>query len=148
MPLVLGSWMLTTTGVGQEAPEPEPEVVVEQPRGRAAWLADLPRRERSREEISRDRERFGLIDDEAREAIAEVAARQAERDEQDEQKRFDELYRELELRKIGFDARYLEALTAMREEMVRRREEQQKLQLLRENDDMLLLMLLAAAAAA
>ena len=140
--LILGSMLWRTTGAGSPPapPAPPPDTAVRPSGGFPA-----NDRARSREEISRARERFG-IRDEVAQALAEVARRQAEaaiteQTEDDEQKRFDELYRELQLRSIEFEARYLEALAAMREafiEETRRRQRQQE-------EELMLLMMLAAA---
>lgn len=94
---------------------------------------------RSKKEIELDRERFGI----AATVIAEVAEHQAQRLEQDEQKRFDELLRELQLREIEWDARYLEALNAQRQRLID--EEIAKLLKLKTTDEeMMILMMLAA----
>ena len=74
-------------------------------------------RRRTREELERDRERFG-IPQEVSEIITEVAERQVERLESDKQKRFDELYRELQLRKLEFKAQYLEEMNQRRERLI------------------------------
>ena len=54
----------------------------------------------------------------AREAIEEVARRQVERLELDEQKRFEELERELSLRSVEWEARYLDLLNEERESLI------------------------------
>jgi hypothetical protein len=142
--LILGSLLWRTTGLGQEPPpEPPPEEPVEQPRGRLLWLYEAPAR--TREAISRERSRFGITDALAAEAIAEVALRQVERGEEDEQKRFDELYRELELRSLEFDRRYLEALATIRGQLIEER--RAFLQRQQEEDELIVLMLIAAATA-
>jgi hypothetical protein len=90
-------------------------------RGSAGWLSGRYApgdRRRTKDDIRRDRERFGVLTPAAAEVIAEVAVRQVERGETDAQKRFEELHRELELRRIEWDARYLEALAAMREHYI------------------------------
>lgn len=91
---------------------------------------------------SKDRERFGIRDAVAL-AIAEVAARQAERLEQDEHKRFEELHRELELRGIEWRASYLEALNLERGRLIDA--EIGRLLKRKLEDEMIVLMLLAAA---
>lgn len=144
--LILGSQLWTTTGAGVPPAPPPPPDETPQPRGHVPWLTEIPGdRARSSEEVSRARARFGIEDDVALAAIAEVAARQAERDEQDEQKRFDELYRELELRRIEFDARYLEVLGALREDYLEAAREAHRRRL-RDEQDLLVLLMLAAAA--
>ena len=98
------------TGAGIPTPPPPPAPDAERPRGRAAWLLDYRDERRTQEDIRRARERFGITD-EAAAAIREVALRQAERLEQDAQKRFEELERErliseeiaLRIRKIQND---------------------------------------------
>ena len=84
--------------------------------GVATWPGD---QRRTAEDIRRDRERFGIvIPTSASAAISEVAERQVSRLELDEQKRFEELARELELRRIEWRAEYLEELNARRERMI------------------------------
>ena len=63
--------------------------------------------------------------------INEVARRQVETLEADEQKRFEELERELEARQIEWDARYLTALNERREFLI----EQEIGRLLRKKND-------------
>ena len=96
----------------------------------------------SREQVSRDRERFGLRDAVSL-AIAEVAARQAQRLELDAQKRFEELSRELQLRGIEWEGRYLEALNVRRERLIDAEIGQRLRRKL--DDEMIVLMLLAAS---
>ena len=98
----------------------------------------------SKEEISKARERLGLRDKVSR-AIAAAAARQALSLEQDKHKQFEELLRELELQGIEWDARYLQAMNALRErlmdvELIARLKTK-----LRTDDEMIVLMLLAAS---
>ena len=95
---------------------------------------------RTREEIRRDRERFGIV---AARVVASVAASQAERLEVDGHKRFEELLRELELRGLEFDARYLEALNEQRQRLIDAEIKVRLRQML--DDEMVVLMLLAAA---
>lgn len=147
--LILGNLWWRTTGQGAPPPQPPaPQPVDDRPKGTAEWLWGPPQK-RTRDDISRERLRYGLSDAVA-EAIAEVARRQAEAEAAasaaekaaaDEQKRFDELYRELELRQMGFEARYMEALAEMREEFIAQIRKQ------REEEELMLLMLVAAAAA-
>jgi hypothetical protein len=66
--------------------------------------------------------------------------------EQDAQKRFDELLRELELQGIEFDARYLEALNIQRERLIDA-EIAARLRLIREDEELLILLLMAASVA-
>ena len=101
---------------------------------------------RTRRDISKDRERFGLIDEIAAQAIADVAAQQVERLEQDEQKRFEELNRELELRGIEWDARYLESLNYERERLINAEIAMRLRQRLQDEEELMLLVLIAAVA--
>lgn len=96
-------------------------------------------------QISRARKRLGL-EDEVAKAIAHVAARQAETLELDAQKRFEELHRELQLRGIEWEARYLEALNLERERLIDAEiASRLKEKLRRDNEDIIVLMLLAAS---
>lgn len=54
----------------------------------------------------------------AAQVIAYVAARQADALEADEQKRFEELSRELALERIEFEAKHLEALNSARQKLI------------------------------
>lgn len=146
--LILGSMILWRT-TGQGAPPPPPPQPTETPAAPIGGGFPANDRARSREEISRARARFGLKDAIAqaiaevaeRQAAAELAAQAAEKAAADEQKRFDELFRELEMRQIAFEARHLEALATMREEALARLRKQ------REEEEIFLLLLAAAAAA-
>lgn len=143
--LLLGNMLWRTTGVGALPPPPTPPVVADdRPKGTAEWLSAYPYG-RTAEDIRKARERFG-IKDAAAEVIEAVAARQAAEEAAakataDEQRRFEELTRELELRSIEFEGRYLEALSALRQEMLQQIREQQEL------EDVLALIAIAAAAA-
>jgi hypothetical protein len=66
--------------------------------------------------------------------------------EQDAQKRFEELLRELELQGIEFDARYLEALNIQRERLIDA-EIAARLRLIREDEELIILLLMAASVA-
>lgn len=88
---------------------------VDQPRGTAAFLGGD--RGPTSEQTRRSKQRFE-IPVEAAEVIAEVAQRQVLRQEHDEQKRYEELTRELELRRIEYEARYLEALADERQRLL------------------------------
>lgn len=100
-------------------------------------------------QISKARKRLGLEDaiarTEAEAVIAEVAARQVERLEQDAQKRFEELSRELKLRGIEWEARYLEDLNAQRERLIDAEIALRLKEKLRTDEEMIVLMLLAAS---
>lgn len=100
-------------------------------------------------QISRARKRVGLEDaisrTEAKAIIAEVAARQVERLEQDAQKRFEEFSRELKLREIEWDARYLEDLNLQRERLIDAEIAVRLKEKLRTDEEMIVLMLLAGS---
>jgi hypothetical protein len=119
-------------GDSQEGPppEPEPESAQERPAGGYFTYAG---RQRTHRDVQDARSRVG-IPQEAQAVIVAVAERQAAQGETDEQKRFEELERELELRGIEWEARYLAAMTEYRE-LLRQRAE-----------DGYVLVLLAAAA--
>lgn len=72
---------------------------------------------RTREDVRRDRERFGVIPA-AAQVIAQVAAAQADALSLDEQQRLEHLERELELQGIAYESVYLEMLNAMRERLI------------------------------
>ena len=108
---------------------------------------------RTRKEIAKARERFGIPDQEriaqealAQRVIAEVAKRQADRLERDEQKRFEELSRELALRGIEWDGRHLAALNNARQRIIDA-EIGLRLNALRrrEDEEIVLLMLIASS---
>ena len=143
--LILGSLLCRTTGVGAP-PAPPPATVDDRPKGTAEWLWQQAVDRRAPEDVRRARERFGVLPREAAEAIAEVAARQVERSEQDEQKRFDELLRELQLRSIEFEARYLDALAVMRERLIEEAK-QTAIRRQQQEEEVLILLMLAAAVA-
>mgnify|MGYP001604107185 FL=1 len=64
----------------------------------------------------------------------------------DEQQRLEELHRELQLRGIEWDARYLEALNEQRERLLDA-EIAQRLRKIREEQELLMFLMLVAAAA-
>ena len=101
---------------------------------------------RTREDIRRDRERFGVIPEAAR-VIAEVAKAQAERLSLDEQQRLEHLERELELRDIEYESSYLELLNVMRERLIAA-EIGRRLRLLQQLEEEAVVMLMLAAAVA
>lgn len=88
------------------------------PQSNSGGYPESAERVRTRKDVSAARSRLGITDELARQAIAEVAARQAERLEMDRQKQFDELRGELELQRIEWDASYLEALASEREALI------------------------------
>ncbi len=69
-------------------------------------------------DIRQAREKFGIIEPQAEKIIEAVAKRQATSLEQDAQKRFEELSRELELQSIQWDTSYLDALNRYRENLI------------------------------
>lgn len=81
------------------------------------YFGGTARAHRSAEEIRRARERFGIVE-QAAQVITAVALRQANSLEQDEHKRFEELERELALRGLAWEARYLEMLNEQRERLI------------------------------
>ena len=101
------------------------------------------RQGRTRLEIAKERRKYGIPDDYA-EIIHEVAVSQVARLEGDEQKQFEELHRELELRKIAWQGRYLEVLNLMRQQMIDQ-EIAERLRLkLRDEEELTMLVLMAA----
>ena len=100
-------------------------------------------RRRTPEDVRRIREELGII---PRRVIEEVATRQVERLEVDEQKIFDELYREIELKGLQWEARYLEALNAQRELLINE-EIARRLQQGINNEATMMLLVMAAACA-
>lgn len=115
-------------------------------KGTAAWLgySGYETRPRTDRDIRRMREELGLIEPVA-EVIEAVAQRQAAANVTDEQKRFEELARELELKRLEWDARYLELLNERREYLISREigiHLQRKLQ---EEQNSLLMLMVAAS---
>jgi hypothetical protein len=143
--MLLFGTMIWRTGAGTPDPlPPTPPVTADPPRGRAEWLGDYRPDQRSAEDIRKARQRFGVIPPDVQATIAEVAARQAQQLDLDQQKQFDELYRELEIKRLGFEARYMEALALQREALINE-EIGRRLRLVMEEDDLILLTLIAAA---
>lgn len=141
--LILGSMLWKTTGAGAPPPTPPVVTVDDRPKGTAEWLGPPYQDQRSRESVVKARERFGITDA-AAEVIAAVAARQAAEEAAqaaaaDEHRRYEELTREFELRSLEFEGRYLEALSALRAEMLVAIKEQQEL------EDVLALLAIAAS---
>ena len=141
--MLLFGTLFWTTGAGE--PTPPPPVTTEQPKGRAEWLGDYLPDRRDPEQLRRDRQRFGIIPPDAQEVIDEVAARQAQRLEQDKQRQLDELRGELRLRELDLRAGYLEALGEARQKLIEE-EIKRRLAQLTENEQVILLVLLAAGA--
>lgn len=113
-------------------------------KGTAAWLSPaFHARRPTADDVSKDRERFGILS-KAQAVIEEVAARQAKSLEQDARKRFEELSRELALKKIEWDARYLEALNNQRERLIDAEIAKRLQFLLTERNKMILLIAAAA----
>ena len=146
-----GVWAFTVWGSGVWAEGgviPPPPVVA--PAGPIGG-GYVHERRRGRKELREARRRVGLEDDYrteeelAQAIVASVAARQALVLEQDEQKRFEELSRQLQLARIEFRATHLEALNRERQKLI----DLEIGRLLRRNlqDEEILLMLLVMAAA-
>ena len=122
-------------------------VVAPAARGTFGWLQPYDRG-RSRKEIAKDRERFGIPDEErlaAERVIASVAARQVARLERDAQKRFEELERELKLLDIEWESKYLDALNLERERLIDA-ELFTRFQRLRDEQEIVVMLMLVAAA--
>lgn len=144
--MLLGNPLWTTTGVGQNPPPPPPPVVdTVKPSG--GIPADAPLR--TRQQISDARKRLGLRDkfsEEAEEIIAQVAAQQAARLEQDAQKQLDELRGELKLRNLELERGYLEALAEEREALMDAEiSERLAAKLKRDREALMFLVMVAAA---
>ena len=115
------------------------------PRPSGGIPATLKVKGRTRKDVAEARKRLGIEDELAVEIIEAVATRQAETNEVDAQKRFEELHRELSLRAIAFDGRYLEAMNAIRESLITQ-EIAARLRLkMREEEEIMVLLMLAAA---
>lgn len=144
---LLGNILWSTTGVGQNPPPPPP--VVDSPVLPSGGVpADQP--PRTRKQVSDARKRLGLRDkfsEEAESIIAQVAAQQAARLEQDKQKQLDELRGELKLRSLELEAGYLEALAVEREALIDA-EIAKRLSEMIANDRALMMLILMAAAIA
>lgn len=96
---------------------------------------------RTKDDIRRAREAFGVI---PRRIIEDVAQRQAERIETDQQKILDELHLELQISGLEWDARYLAALNELRERLIEE-EIGRRLKLKLTNERTTALLLIAAA---
>lgn len=88
---------------GGAAPPPTPPVA--EPQIKVVGGGRITRRKKRKE-------------DEIQEVIQQVALRQVETLELDEQKRFEELERELQLRNVEWESRYLELLNQKREMLI------------------------------
>ena len=111
-----------------------------------------PSQGRTKQKISRDREKLGLEDELARKSrqaaeqvIREVALRQAEKLELDKQKQFEELSRELKLNKIQWEGQYLQDLNRERERLITLEIATRLKAKLSEEADLMALILLAAS---
>lgn len=102
---------------------------------------------RTRKDKALDRARFG-IRDEYLDLIMEVASSQVDRLEADPQKRFEELSRELELRKVQWDGKYLEVLNALRQQMIDEEIAERLQQKIKTEEEEMLMLVLGAAATA
>ena len=131
-----GAW-----GLSWGSSEAAPPAAVEAPRPGGAGRV-LPRRPISRVQRELlDKER---ISREAAQAISEVARRQAERLELDELKRFEELERELSLRSVEWEARYLDLLNEQRESLVNEEIGRLLRRKIAEEEELLLILLAAS----
>ena len=140
--------LFTMLGFGTGG-KPIPPTPPPAPQQSSGGLPEYGRR-RTRKELAEDRKRFGIIEPQALEVIAEVAARQADRLELDRQKQFDELARELQIQRIEWQAGMLEALAEERSRLIdaeigKRLREQA---ILRQNENEIMMLTLIAAAAA
>ncbi len=117
-----------------------PVVVPDAARGHVPWLGGGAPLDRER--IAKDRERFG-IPRPVIEIIEAIAEGQAARLEADEQKRFEELSREMQLRGIEWEAQFLEIMNATRQRLI----DAEIGRLLRQQleDEQIMLMLIAAS---
>ena len=97
---------------------------------------------RTKEDIRRDRERFGVIPKQIEKIIEKVAQRQALSEEQDRQKQYDELAGELKLQNLELEASYFESLALQREVLIAEKLEEMRVRKVQ----ILALLLLAAAA--
>ena len=100
---------------------------------------------RTREDIRRDRERFGVIPKAAL-VIASVAAQQAEVLSLDEQQRLEHLERELEAAGLEYESAYLDMLNAMRERLIAE-EIGKRLKLMQQIEEETVILLLLTAVA-
>lgn len=82
------------------------------------YAHDYGEKFRTRHDVQEAREKFGIIEPKAEKIIEAVAERQAKSLEQDQQKQFEELSRELELQKVQWDTKYLEALNNYRDNLI------------------------------
>jgi hypothetical protein len=94
--------------------------------------------------LRRERKKRYEIDDEVVRVIEDVAARQVEVLEQDKQKIFEELTRELELKRVEFDARYLEVLSQEREILIDAEIAEHFRKIKVQEEELMLLVLMAA----
>ncbi len=97
-------------------------------------------RQRTKEDVRKGREAVGLVE----KVIETVAQRQVERLETDDQKRLEELHRELELEGVEWDSKYLESLNLLRERLISA-EIARRLKLNIFNEETTMLLLMAAA---
>lgn len=127
---------------GVAAPPPAPTVAPPIRGGRAFFEREAEREQRK---VSREVSRETLrLPSQAQRVIEAVALRQVQKLERDELKRLEELTRELDLKGIEWETRYLEALNVRREALIDA-EIAKLLKLKLEDEDTLLLMMLAAS---
>ena len=113
--LILGALFWTTTG-GGAPPSPPPIETAVRPSG-GLWHEELKYAIEGRKSW-RQRLEEAKIQRLAVEVLDEVAHRQVLTLELDEHKRFEELERELELKGIEWEARYLDLLNERREALI------------------------------
>ena len=141
--LLFGSLLWTTGKGGFVPPPPPPPPTAVQPSG--GYLREG--RRRLPEELLRQRVELGILPAEALAAIQDVAAQQVERLEQDAQKQYDELANELALRRIEFQAGYLQVLASERERLIDAEIAARLVRKLRQRESEAILLTLIAAAA-
>lgn len=98
-------------------------------------------RRRTKEEVRKEREKYGIIPKQVERIISQVAKRQALAEEQDRQKQYDELAGELKLRNLEIEATYLESLALEREILLAEKMEEMRLKKVR----IMTLLLMAAS---
>ena len=134
-----------TDYITADAPPPPPadEPTGQRPSGGKPAYSGYETRKKTKEEIRREREDYGIIP-RAAEIIEAVAERQAADYRQDEQQRLEELTRELELERLEFQSRYLERLNERRAALIIQETARLiQLKLKQEEEELMLLMMAA-----
>jgi hypothetical protein len=145
--LILGNILWRTTGVGSPPVPPTPPAVPEEikPSGgrpQPYGAHHVPSAEERRLHVRKQRELVGIVE-EAAKVIARVAARQAEALEADEQKRFEELERELTLAGLHWEGRYLELMNEARQRIIDAEIRERMQEALRIEEEIMLLLLVS-----